>query len=146
MKKKRNFILAATSLAIAGFVIAVNHGRYFCDNCTNSLPSPQDILVFVRSTVNHDVNIWRVGDAFDLCNGTMCTRLINSRADASVFAVELVYPDPKVGYKRSGSLVGSGGFYYPPGGTIPVTFPPGGWDPGGVVIVGPICPSDTDCI
>lgn len=137
-EEKRNSILAAVALSVVGVVLAVNHGRYFCDNCSTA-PSKEDILIFVRHYVNKDVNIWRVGDTFDLCNGSICARLINARPDASVFGAELVYPDPGVGYKRSGSVVGG---YNPPLGPINVGYPPGGGDPGGVVIVEPLCPPD----
>lgn len=88
-------------------------GTYICNNgCNPSNPLDGDTIAYIRSVVNQDVSIWRVGDTVNIYNpqgqGGEWGRL---RAGPSQFEQkrELTDGNPQAGNGSGGDGNGSGG-------------------------------------
>lgn len=68
---------------------------------------PSDVSVFVRTGVNRNVNMWRAGDTFSICNGRVCTRYRTPHANATLWSADFSFPDAGGGYQGEGSSVSS---------------------------------------
>lgn len=97
-------------ILITNIASAADYGRFLCTNC--SLPMNQgELNIFVTTVVNHHVNIWRSGDSFSICDGSICQNHISAGGTqvGRVWSYGMTYPDPKVNYKAEGQSVAIGG-------------------------------------
>lgn len=137
-KNKSVFWLAVGFFA-AMLCVAADYGSYLCRGCAAPM-NPIDARLFISVYVNPRVPLWQANDTVTICNGVECVKYLTPTAGATTWTPIEKKPDSGRGY--SGEGVPVGGYSPPPEGPTPVwyPYPPGGSDPGGVVIVGPTEP------
>lgn len=140
--RKKSLFWLVVGFFVAVLCVAADYGSYLCRSCAVPM-SPPDARFFISVYVNPSVPLWMANDTVSICNGSECVKYLTPTSGATTWTPIEKKKDPGI-YKGEGLPIG--GFAPSPVAPMPVWYPIGGSDPGGIVIVEPMCPSDTDCI